>query len=209
VLSVLGHVQVFVQVFFIVGACAGQCARPRRATQACAPPEHHQSSVLQGAIDTSPSATLRRAARAQAHTPLVSPTKRSSDQRSVDIMLSAATQSESVVLQRKLTGGSSAPSTPSLLETTLSRQMSSFKLDWQARAAPARALRLGGGWQGKARVAKHWGRARGLLPDRLAGDPAAWAGPRVQAARVACCRAHSNAGLRMSPSLGRQLLFRR
>jgi len=95
---------------------------------------------------------------AQAHTPLVSPTKRSSDQRSVDIMLSAATQSESVVLQRKLTGGSSAPSTPSLLETTLSRQMSSFKLDWQinpdeiefCRDADGKLWQLGTGGYGHA-----------------------------------------------------------
>jgi len=153
VLSLLGHVQ----IFFFCWACAGQCASvPRQAgaDAAEAPPE--QRGARLGWHEFSRDSVA--AAGAQAHTPLVSPTKRSSDQRSVDIMLSAATQSESVVLQRKLTGGSSAPSTPSLLETTLSRQMSSFKLDWQinpdeiefCRDADGKLWQLGTGGYGHA-----------------------------------------------------------
>ena len=78
---------------------------------------------------------------AQAPKPLSLSTKRSS-QRSVDIMLSAATLPSGAILAHRLTGmttGMTSCSSTSSLEHTLSRQMSCFKLDWQARR-PAPSL---------------------------------------------------------------------
>lgn len=72
---------------------------------------------------------LQKSLTAQEHKPLRLDAKRGAH-RSVDIMLTAALPGSA--LQQKLTGMSSHPSTPGL-ESTLSRQMSSFKMDWQVR----------------------------------------------------------------------------